>query len=196
MRTNGATGRGGWLRAGVLLGALGVGCGPAAPPAEPARGAAEPEVNDVPRGPAPCQAYCDRSDGCRREAGSEPDPGCPASCRTVPAPPIAGLRGDYLWGVARCLDLLDCAGIAQMAGAVGGCQTLARHDLPPSPAVRHFCAAATRRGARCGQDPDQGDCLERYRVFSDAVLARAGRCLELECPEVPACVERTLFGAP
>lgn len=115
---------------------------------------------------------------------------CEAECRNNNATQGPKLRGEYLGGLAGCLERADCASLLQSAEeTVDGCRAEVTLLLSPTPAGQGFCDRYEQARRNCSRTFDKVACLLMARLFSDATFASASPCLSRACDGIDACVD-------
>jgi hypothetical protein len=145
--------------------------------------------DDGPGSPATCQLACERAAACSAPADRR---ACASSCGG-PAYPEPALSPRYLDAVRRCLAAVPCSS-AELYGAGEECAQQEALRLKPSKPAEDLCRRALSADRYCGGlTLGDYDCLERVKIYDDAMLRRAARCYDGPCSTQGACVD-DLFG--
>lgn len=134
-----------------------------------------------------CRRICAKEFSCNQRLDVA---SCEAQCRNINATQGPKLRGEFLDGLAGCIERADCASLLQNGQAtVDSCRQQAVLLLSPTPAAQAFCDRYEQARRNCSRVFDKTYCLAGVRLFTDATLSSASACQSRPCDGIDACVD-------
>jgi hypothetical protein len=131
---------------------------------------------------ASCDRACARVNDC---AGTDTQT-CSNDCRNTYAAVGPNVSSQYLAALDQCIQSLSCAGLLA-ATYLDTCDNQARASIGASATVVGFCETWVQECGGAGTAVETA-CIESLKVFSDAALNGASRCLENACAGRVMCV--------
>ena len=157
---------------------------PAAPDA--GGGPAETVAVDV------CARTCSRKVTC--DPATDKDT-CISKCENADGAFLSKVSAEYAAEIATCIDNVACRNIDD-GTAFRDCGAEASARLSPSATATGFCDDYATASATCGGEIAKAACFDAMKIYSDASLSDARKCLAKKCSDLAPCVAAALGSNP
>jgi len=136
-----------------------------------------------------CDAYCEKEASCDRSIDVQT---CTIRCADDVTSTLGRLRPDLVDGARTCFEASDCRAVLETK-RLSQCIDETAVSLTPSKGVIAFCDAYVAAVKECLDiDVARATCASQSKLFSDATLAEATKCMAKSCKQRFQCESAVL----